>query len=115
MSQTMIALLVLQQAAAPRGSYLPFVIQMVAIIAIMYFLIFRPQSQARKRHKAMLAALKRGDDVMTDGGIIGEIVHIKDDRLTVRTAESTRIVVARPKIARLFAPTTGATSETTGS
>ena len=85
-----------------RGSMLPFMIQLVAIIAIMYFLLIRPQQMARRRHAEMLAALKKGDEVMTEGGIIGQIVHITEDRLTLRTGENTRIIVARPKIARVF-------------
>ena len=87
-----------------RSSILPFVIQLVGIVAIMYFLLIRPQRQAQKRHQAMLAALKKGDEIMTEGGIIGEVVFIKEDRITVKTGENTRIVVARPKIARVFAP-----------
>ena len=87
-----------------RPSILPFVIQLVGIVAIMYFLLIRPQRQVQKRHQAMLAALKKGDEVMTDGGIIGEVVFIKEDRVTIKTGESTRIVVARPKIARVFTP-----------
>ena len=92
------------QAQAPRSSMLPFVIQLVAIIAIMYFILIRPQRKAAQRHREMLAALKRGDEVMTEGGIIGEVVHLKDDRITIRTGENTRLVVARPKIARVFKP-----------
>lgn len=89
---------------ARSASWVPFVIQLVSIVAIMYFLLIRPQRQVQKRHQAMLAALKKGDEVMTEGGIIGEVVFIKEDRVTIKTGENTRIVVARPKIARVFAP-----------
>ncbi|MBI4545944.1 MAG: preprotein translocase subunit YajC [Gemmatimonadetes bacterium] len=77
-------------------------LEMLAIFAIFYFLLIRPQRQAQRRHQQMLKALKRGDEVMTDGGILGEVVHIKEDRVTIRTAETTRLVVARPKIARVL-------------
>lgn len=78
-----------------------FVIQMVLIFAIFYFLLIRPQRQAQKRHQAMLEALKKGDEVVTEGGIIGVVVHIDENRVTIRTGENTRLLVARGKIARV--------------
>jgi preprotein translocase subunit YajC len=54
-----------------------FLIQMMAIIAIFYFLIIRPKAQQEKKHKERLAQLRRGDRIVTVGGIIGEVVHIK--------------------------------------
>lgn len=77
-----------------------FVIQMAAIFAIFYFLLIRPQRTAQKRHQGMLAQLKRGDDVVTEGGIVGTVVHIADEQVTVKTGD-TRIVVMRGKIARV--------------
>jgi preprotein translocase subunit YajC len=77
-----------------------FLIQMMAIIAIFYFLIIRPKSQQEKKHKERLAQLKKGDKVVTVGGVIGEIVHIKDNQLTIRSGES-RLVVQRERIADL--------------
>jgi len=49
----------------------------------------------------MLTELKKGDEVVTNGGIIGIVVHLKDDRLTIKTAESTRLVVQRGRIAQV--------------
>ena len=89
--------------AAPRegaSGGMVFLIQMVAIFAIFYFLLIRPQRQAQKRHQEMLGQLKKGDDIVTDGGIIGTVVHIADDHITVKTGD-TRIVVLRGKIARV--------------
>lgn len=91
--------------AAPReggNATLIFVIQMVAIFAIFYFLLIRPQKKAQQRHQEMVAGLKKGDNVMTDGGIVGQVIHLKEDRVTVKTASDTRIEVARGKIARVF-------------
>lgn len=90
--------------AAPReggGAGMVFVIQLAAIIAIFYFLLIRPQRKLQKQHQEMLASLKRGDEVMTEGGIIGEIVHLADDRVTIKSGE-TRMVVARGKILRVL-------------
>ena len=88
------------QATAPR--VLPQVLMIVSFIAIFYFLLLRPQKKVAEQHREMLSALKKGDDVMTEGGIIGQVIHLTDDRVTIRTAESTKIVVARPKIARVM-------------
>ena len=81
-----------------------FVGQIALIFVIFWFLLIRPQRQQQKRHETMLKALKRGDEVVTAGGIIGEVVHIKDDRVTVRSAES-RFVVERDKIAKVMTAT----------
>jgi preprotein translocase subunit YajC len=96
---TMATVAVLQQGG---GAGMVLLIQFAAIIAIFYFLLIRPQRKAQQRHREMVAALKRGDEVMTEGGVLGEVIHIKDDRVTIKTAESTRLVVARPKIAQVF-------------
>lgn len=77
-----------------------FLIQMVAIFAIFYFILIRPQQKQRKQHQAMLGKLAKGDQVVTSGGIIGVIVHATEQALTIRTAENTRIVVDRGHIGR---------------
>lgn len=79
---------------------LVFVIQMAAIFAIFYFLLIRPQQKEAQRHSAMVAALKKGDEVVTQGGIIGTVVHVEDERITIRSAES-RLVVERARVSRV--------------
>lgn len=87
----------------PEGPGLtPILIQFAAIIAIFWFLLIRPQRKAQKQHQETLAQLKKGDHIMTDGGILAEVVHLTDDRVTIKTAENTRLVVARGKIQRVF-------------
>ena len=82
----------------------------IALVAIFYWWRI-PQQKQRQRHEAALKALKRGDEVVTAGGIIGEIIHIRemskeananrlDDRVTIKSGES-RLVVERGKIARV--------------
>jgi preprotein translocase subunit YajC len=97
-----IMLAVLQ--GTPRGGQqgFVFIIYIVAFGAIAWFLLIRPQRRIQQQQHQMLSALKKGDEVMTEGGIIGTIVHLADDRVTLKTAESTRLVVARPKIARVL-------------
>ncbi len=74
--------------------------QFGAIILIFYFLLIRPQSQARKKHGELLAQLKKGDDITTAGGIIGKVKDIKDDRITIESGSST-LVVERARIVRV--------------
>ncbi len=117
------SLLALLQAGG-GSSLLPFLIQVVAIFAIFYFLLIRPQQKQRRQHEEALRNIKRGDEVVTAGGIVGEIVHIKeavvdgapkktmDDRVTIRSGES-RLIVERGRIAKVVGSTTAGT-ETAG-
>lgn len=83
------------------GNPLPILmLQFGAIILIFYFLLIRPQSQARKKHAELLAQIKKGDDVTTSGGIIGKVKDVKDDRLTIESGTAT-IVVERSRIVRV--------------
>ena len=74
--------------------------QIMLMIAIFYFILIRPQRKQQQRHKEMLSRLGRGDRVMTNGGILGQIVHVTETELTIKTAENTRIVVDRGHVAR---------------
>jgi preprotein translocase subunit YajC len=114
-----LALLVAQVApAAGSSSILPIVLQFGLIIAIIYFVMFRPQQKQRQQHESSLKALKRGDEIVTAGGIIGQVIHIAetskdggknrlDDRVTIKSGES-RLVVERGRIARIIGGTTSA-------
>lgn len=73
------------------------VIEFGAIAAILYFLLIRPQRVQQKKHQALLASLKKGDQVVTSGGVLGEVVHIKEAEVTLRSGES-RLVVQRSAI-----------------
>ncbi len=86
------------------GSGFVFFLQLIAIIAIFYFLLIRPQRKEQKRHREMVAALKKGDGVVTAGGIVGKVIHAQEHHLTIVTAENTRLVIERSKIATLTNP-----------
>jgi preprotein translocase subunit YajC len=123
MTPAMPALSLLALQLGGGSSLLPFLIQVVAIFAIFYFLLIRPQQKQRRQHDQALQNIKRGDEIVTAGGLVGEIVHIKEavvdgapkktmeDRVTVRSGES-RVVVERGRIAKVVAPTT-TSSDTT--
>jgi preprotein translocase subunit YajC len=70
----------------------------VLMIAIFYFLLYRPQKKEQKRRKAMLDSLKKGNRVMTVGGIYGEIIDIKETIVKLKIAERVEIEVARSSI-----------------
>ena len=91
--------------AVPReggNAGLIFGVQMMLIFAIFYFLLIRPQAKARQRHEQVLAGIKKGDEIVTNGGIIGTIVHVEEKRLTLRTGENTRVTVDRSRIAAVL-------------
>ena len=76
--------------------YLAQIIMIVALFAIMYFLLIRPQKKKDDEVRKMRENLKVGDDILTIGGIYGKVVRIKDDRLTIQVgADRTRIDVAK--------------------
>jgi preprotein translocase subunit YajC len=74
--------------------------QLLAIGLVFYFFIIRPNSQARKRAEAMLAAIKKGDVVTTAGGIVGKVKDVKDALLTIESGTAS-IVVERARIVRV--------------
>ena len=96
-----VATILLLQAEGAGGAGFAQFIPLIAFIAIIYFLFIMPQRREQKRHREMVAALAKGDEVLTSGGIIGEIVHLADDAVTIRTGES-RVVVERSRVASLW-------------
>ena len=90
------------QAADPGalGAFTSFV-PLILIFVIMYFLILRPQQKRMKEQRNMIAELKRGDQVVTQGGIIGKITDVKDDEVTVEIAQGVKIRVVRATIAQV--------------
>ena len=111
------ALAALQFGGLGGGTLAPFLVQLVAIFAIFYFLLIRPQQQQKKKHEDALRAIKRGDQIVTAGGIVGEVIHVKEsttgegstarpleDHITIKSAES-RLIVERGRIARIVGGT----------
>jgi len=91
--------------AVPReggNSSMILLAQFVAIGFIFYFLLIRPQRKEQQRHRQMIEELKKGDEVITAGGIMGTVVHAQDDRVTVKTGENTRVVIQRARIAQVL-------------
>ncbi|RMH36973.1 MAG: preprotein translocase subunit YajC [Nitrospirae bacterium] len=76
---------------------LPFLL----IFVIFYFLLILPQQRRQKKHREMIAALKKGDKIVTSGGIWGTITNLDKDTVTVQIADNTRIRLEREHVARL--------------
>jgi preprotein translocase subunit YajC len=82
-------------------------IPLLLMFGIFYFLIIRPQSKKAKELQKMLSELKKGDDVVTQGGLIGKVSGLKDNELTLQLQEGVRVRVLRSAVTGLY---TGATS-----
>jgi preprotein translocase subunit YajC len=94
------------QAAAPAasgpGSMMSTLLFPVILIAIMYFLMIRPQMKRQKEHKAMLDKLGKGDEVITNGGIAGTVVNIGEAFITVEVASGVQLRVQKGAIANVL-------------
>ena len=87
------------QAAPSPASGLMNIMPLILIFGIFYFLLIRPQQKRAKEHQALLQTVTRGDNIVTNGGILGKVVKAADDELTIEIAEGTRIKVLRAAIA----------------
>ncbi len=83
-----------------------FFIILAVMFGIFWLLLIRPQKQQQRRHQDLLANLKPGDEVVTNGGIYGDIAEVHDDRVSLEVAEDVWIEVAKPAIARIIPPET---------
>ena len=84
-------------AADPTGGFMQL-LPMILMFVVLWFLMIRPQMKKAKEHKALLAGLAKGDEVVTQGGIVGKVVKINDAYVTVEIAAGTEVVVQKPAI-----------------
>jgi len=91
-------LLGMAQQAPAGGSALTTFMPLILIFGVFWLLVIRPQSKKAKQHQQMLTELKKGDDVVTQGGIIGKIAGIKDNELTLQVQEGVRLRVTRASV-----------------
>lgn len=112
------------QAAAPGGGgdFFISLLPLVLIFAVFYFLLIRPQQRKMKDHRALIEGLKRGDQVLTSGGILGKITKVEDTTVTVEIAKDVQVQVQRSTIADVVnkpkpgaaAPAAGAANTNSG-
>ncbi len=88
------------QAQNPLVAFLPFIL----IALVFYFVFFRPQSRQAKQHQAFLGGLKKGDEVVTQGGIIGTVTLVEDRTVTVDVGGGTKLRVLKAQVAGQWKP-----------
>ncbi|MDA7427044.1 preprotein translocase subunit YajC [Primorskyibacter aestuariivivens] len=94
-----------------EGNAIAQFIPLILIFAIMYFLLIRPQQKKMKEHQNMVNALRKGDQVVTQGGLIGKVVKVKEDNeLEVEIADGVRVRVVQSTIAQVLNKTEPAKS-----
>lgn len=84
-------------AAAPQAGFMEF-LPLIALVAVFYFLVLRPQSKRAKEHKAMVEALQRGDEVITVGGQVGTVSKVYEEYAGVEIAENVIVTVQKAAI-----------------
>ena len=84
--------------AAPQGGGLQLVVMIAIFFGIMYFMIIRPQQKKAKEHNELLAALSKGDEVVTSGGILGKVVKINDNFIEIKVSDNANIKVQKHAI-----------------
>lgn len=95
-----------QNAGGAGGFDVGFLLPMVLIFGVFYMLLIRPQQKKAKQHRELLEALRRGDRIITNGGIIGLITKVVDaNELIVEIAEGVRVRVARSMVSTVMAKT----------
>ena len=88
--------------AAPQGGGLQLVFMVALFFGIMYFMIIRPQSKKAKEHASLLDALTKGDEIVTNGGILGKIVKLGDNFIELKISDSSNIKIQRHAIASVM-------------
>lgn len=82
----------------PQGSMLSTLIPFALLFVVFYFLLIRPQAKRTKEHKAMMAALAKGDEIVTSGGLFGRITHLGESVVTLEVSDKVEIKVQRQAI-----------------
>ncbi len=90
-----------QNAAAPQGGLMSF-LPLIIIFVIFWFMLIRPQMKRAKQHREMVAALAKGDEVVTNGGLLGKITELDDSFVTLELAENVRIKLQRQAVANVM-------------
>ena len=85
-------------APPPGGGLIEMLILPVGMIVIFYFLLIRPQNNRMKKHREMIANMKKGDTVITQGGVIGRVFKLADDEVTIDTGEGGKLRIVRSMI-----------------
>ncbi|HOM74609.1 MAG TPA: preprotein translocase subunit YajC [Fervidobacterium sp.] len=94
------------------GALIQMLIMLLLFFAMMYFLVILPQRRKEKEFKQMLESLKRGDNVITTGGVVGKIIDIKKDTVKIKSANSTELEIHKAYVAKVLKEKEEAKEET---
>lgn len=84
-----------QGQPSPIGMFLPI----IAILFIYYFLLVRPQQKQAQKHKELVGSLKKGDEVVTESGLIGSVISVHDDHIILKAGENVKLKFLKNKVA----------------
>ena len=90
------------QEGAAGGGMIEFLIMIAIFFAIMYFLIIRPQSKRAKEHRAMVEALSKGDEIVTNGGLLGKITEVGENFIRVELSDGVNVIVQRQSVSAVM-------------
>jgi len=95
---------VIAQAAAaqPAGGGMSMIIMMVVLFGLMYFMMIRPQMKRQKEHRALIAGLAKGDEVVTNGGIAGRVEEVGETFITVEIAANVKVKVQKGAVQQVL-------------
>jgi len=89
------------QDAAPQSGLLSF-LPLIVIFVVFYFLLIRPQMKRAKEHKALVAQLAVGDEIVSNGGVLGRVTHVGESFVTVEVAENVKIKLQKHMVANVM-------------
>ncbi len=91
-------------APAPAGGGMEMIIMLAVFGAVFYFMIYRPQAKRVKEHKSLMSALAKGDEVLTQGGIVGKIVKVSDEKdfLVASIGEGTEVTLQKSAVSAVL-------------
>ena len=90
------------QAGGEAGGSLFSLLPLVVIFILFYFLLIRPQQKRAKQHKEMVAALKKGEEIVTNGGLLGKVTDVEDNFVTIEIATGLNVRIQRQAIAQVM-------------
>ena len=88
----------LAQEGAPPGMMGLDIFIIVAFILIFYFIVWRPQSKRAKEHRALVASLSKGDEIVTNGGLIGKVVKVEEQYLVIEVADNVQLKLQKGSV-----------------
>ncbi len=93
---------VIAQAAPQQGGGMSLIIMMVALFGLMYFMMIRPQMKRQKEHRALVAGLAKGDEVVTNGGLAGRVEEVGETFITVEIAANVKVKLQKGAVQQVL-------------